>query len=1601
MYQPAMLLSRILVIVSLFIFIQDVGGIEESSGDGSVGSGNGQSILTIDRGLFTNFSDCALDHQLGNLTNNGLINITADMMLLSIVSLVGLENVSIIGHDNPTVNCDNVGGIYFDNCHNCTIIGITWEKCGNKTDSKPAIELYNSSNIIIQNCFFLLSQTQVIALSEISGNVSINNCKFVFNKHFEGKGTVIHYLSKIKYHFSAFQLIMISDCNFTQNGASTDTSIIYIGPSSNKSMEQIYFTNNSFLSNQGTSIYISYQKVIISGFMIFEENKVSSGGGMSIANHSSIIFQKLKIKFINNTAIDRGGAFHIQNSNIVFNAMTTTTFDGNKARVGGALYIQQNSNVTFEGNSTVTISNNQANDDGGALYIDYSSDVTFEGNSTVTISNNQADYDGGALYIRFYSNVTFEGNSTVTISNNQANYTGGALYIDYSSDVTFEGNSTVTISNNQADYGGALYIRFYSNVTFEGNSTVTISNNQADYNGGALYIRFYSYVTFEENSTVTISNNQADYDGGALYIRFYSYVTFEENSTVTISNNQANYYGGALYIRDNSDVTFEGNSTVTINDNQANYGGALYIKQNSNVTFEGNSTVTISNNQADYGGALYIEDYTDVTFEGNSTVTISNNQANSGGALYIRDNCNGTIKGNSSVKFDNNTANNGGALYLIQDSSVSFEEDSCVSFYNNSASVVGGVLCALDYCNVIIKGNSNATFNNNQASGDGGALYAISDSVILFQARSTVQFNNNKALGDGGALHSGYDYDITFENDCTILFNHNEASQGGAIFTPFNIVFIGNSSVQFRNNKATLGGALYGSCITFKENTTVTFKNNEVITNGGAIYSDNSNISAKQNSVIVFTNNSAENGGAVYASASTLLVSEYSNLKFHKNRAGQNGGAIYFNNLINASFDDFSVVTWTSNFANNYGGAIYSKITQHTKYFNISEISGSSDNTAGVAGNFLYIDVPKSCNSNCLSDRMIGVSNHALYYRPLDKNISTSPKILEFNETVKCISNKSAQCEKYYINNIMLGQEIIIYPCLLDHYNNPAGVTQFRIMGENNQNYFLHGSEYASISCDHALEGISIVGNKTISSLLLNYSMYFTSHTTAREVITTNLTVELSPCHPGFQYHSKSQRCECYNNSKIVSCSGSSSTIARGYWFGYVTEIPTVAICPINYCNFTCCKTTNGYYHLSPERTNQCRQHRDGIACGNCVKGYTLPYYSSECVNTDQCTTTWTIVVVTLTVLYWIAMVTGVFVMMHYRISVGYLYAITYYYSIVDILLNENVDFLPDELYIFINIMYSIAELTPQFLGKLCLMRNISGVDQQFIHYIHPLAVSLILVIITLVAKCSRRVSILISRGIIHVICLLLLLSYTSVTTTSLLLLKYSTFFGVNKLYSYVSPDIEYFHGRHLAYGMIALLCTIVVVVGLPLLLLLEPLLNRKINFIKIKPLLDQFQGCYKDKFRWFAAYYMICRLVIITINIVFTSNDFTGQYLLITVCAAIVLIHLMVKPYNATVLNILDGILLLFLVLTTVLLLTEFDESNSAIPVTLLLLILPLIIVGVVYLLACKGNIKEIFAKLFSRVDDHKFDNTEVAARNFDVIVDESMRQNAIICAM
>ena len=147
----------------------------------------------------------------------------------------------------------------------------------------------------------------------------------------------------------------------------------------------------------------------------------------------------------------------------------------------------------------------------------------------------------------------------------------------------------------------------------------------------------------------------------------------------------------------------------------------------------------------------------------------------------------------------------------------------------------------------------------------------------------------------------------------------------------------------------------------------------------------------------------------------------------------------------------------------------------------------------------------------------------------------------------------------------------------------------------------------------------------------------------------------------------------------------------------------------------------------------------------------------------------------------------------------------------------------------------------------------------------YPSAVILILGIVSLSARVSQGISVIISRGIIHVICLLLLLSYTSVASTLLILLRSLIFHEINKVYTYLSPGVEYCHDHHLRYSIVATIPLLHIfplyVIDIPL-LRLSLFFNCRFNFVMMKSLLDQFQGYYIVK------YHCFCWLVIIAIVI-------------------------------------------------------------------------------------------------------------------------------------
>ena len=532
----------------------------------------------------------------------------------------------------------------------------------------------------------------------------------------------------------------------------------------------------------------------------------------------------------------------------------------------------------------------------------------------------------------------------------------------------------------------------------------------------------------------------------------------------------------------------------------------------------------------------------------------------------------------------------------------------------------------------------------------------------------------------------------------------------------------------------------------------------------------------------------------------------------------------------------------------------------------------------------------------------------------------------------------------------MLGQSIYINATVCDYYGNVSITVPFLIeCTDCNNNYRLpsnkilahHGLfdvKFLAVDADRDIVGNTNITLKLSSVLPSKYRQ-----------LTGTVSLELSSCQSGYAFDTNLQQCECYEQSEdIIQCQQDYAEIKYGYWFG-IAVFPkrTVSSCPIHYCEYdNHAETTNGYYRLPEELDDQCYSHRTGVACGECKPGYTLAYDSPECTNTNKCSAGMTFVVVASTVLYWIIVVALVFGLMQFKISLGYIYGLIYYYSIIDILLGSNL-FISEEVFQLVAILSSFAKLTPQFLGKLCFVQGLSGIDQQFIHYYHAVSIFLLIGIIVITTRYSFKIASIVSCCILSVICLLILLSYTSLASTSLQLLRPLHFDDVDGVYVYSSPSIKYFTGRHIPYGIIALLCELFIVIGLPLLLLLEPFLKRKVNFIKIKPLIDQFQECYKDQYHWFAAYYLICRQVIIAI--VYISNFNNGLYYLQTACIIIVTIHIWIKPYKNNILNVLDGEILL-----TMIFIINLNSFTFSRPTTISLVVLamafPLMLSGFVF---------------------------------------------------
>ena len=146
----------------------------------------------------------------------------------------------------------------------------------------------------------------------------------------------------------------------------------------------------------------------------------------------------------------------------------------------------------------------------------------------------------------------------------------------------------------------------------------------------------------------------------------------------------------------------------------------------------------------------------------------------------------------------------------------------------------------------------------------------------------------------------------------------------------------------------------------------------------------------------------------------------------------------------------------------------------------------------------------------------------------------------------------------------------------------------------------------------------------------------------------------------------------------------------------------------------------------------------------------------------------------------------------------------------------------------------------------------------------------------------------------------------------------------------------------------------------------LSPLLRRKFNLTRIQSLLDAFQSCYDDKFRWYSGVYLLS-WIILNINMPYYVTEI--------ILVAVGTLHFMIQPYKYRWLNIVDTLLLVDLNMLAFL--TSVDSPNSihkeTVPISYVLVVLPLtcITIGGVWIISvinikwCKSKILAVCAIL------------------------------------
>ena len=971
--------------------------------------------------------------------------------------------------------------------------------------------------------------------------------------------------------------------------------------------------------------------------------------------------------------------------------------------------------------------------------------------------------------------------------------------------------------------------------------------------------------------------------GLGIFVKFTSYYNLQFmkiNITNSIfhHNNAPHGPGGNVFIlRHVSKITATIDiSNCTFYDGKAVQGGGIFIGSRSAIT-----DFTVSDKQF-------------VVKLSNSTIT--NNSARSGGGLSIKTNQQRIQILLENCMLSNNKAIHGAAVHIAgyvdwkpKPKPIHFiglaTEISLT--YSSSFNTPIEILGPSVYINV-----TQTTFLQNIAAESGGGIdidcfmFTVKERIQLTLDVGSVEVICSNCNFVENKAESGYAVNI---NNCNYKQDpnlYNNYIRQISTYNPLPLfsfttqtyrILISFFNTTVTNNRAYRHKKDHCTAVFCIHNTDKVLLSNSVFVgnNGSALYINGSNLHIS--GVVNITDNHGVSGGGLYFDCnprSFLYLTPHSQLYLANNTASLHGGAM-------AAQDCSAQTNKTKCFIQIFDedeecSSFFDKTTPINESLTCSDTKVIlENNTAEVAGDSIYGGSLDWCY-------MVGDNGDKwIYFRTLQTRILKIRNKLSSSEIASapfqvcfCHENVGPKCINETQAEVYHGQTLRIPAITAGQFNN-ASPALVRTAITSDQSGILLGErqKFQELGRDcGSLVYLFNLSKKQVS----NFDLQISIERSTIKNFSAVVHVVVFNCPPGFELSSDLSICQCEPHLKIygIKCYIDTQKFSRPapMWIGYYREeqVTVHTNCPFHYC-----KSEENEFTLD-NQDDQCASNHSGVLCGACQQGLSLALGTSQCLKCSN-------VYLLLLIPFALAGVALVFLLLkcNLTVSVGSINGLIFYANIIQV---NHPTFFPQGtkgmnlLTKFLSVF--IGWMNLDFGIQTCFFTGMTAYTKTWFQFAFPAYVWIMVGFMIYGSRHFPTVSRLIGSNAVQVLATLFLLSYAKLLRTVIATVYSTTLKGRNSytpLVWLLDGNVLFLRGPHIALLLMALVVILVYIIPFTTLVLLAPCLQSHSNYrllrlvnIKLKPLLDAYQGPYKDKFRYWTGLMLLLRVVLF---IVFAGN--------------------------------------------------------------------------------------------------------------------------------